>query len=120
MKKPIRLIILIVGILLLSSSDLSSQSSNSQDSTKKLTLYELRQSVKYLTEVEYRREKDMLAQTQFKLYDSTIVNLKEQKNLLIQTNENLESIIEKIRPAFLDKAWIGGVAVAILFVFLGR
>lgn len=63
----------------------------------------------------------MLAQTQFKLYDSTIAKQKEQNQLLEQKSENYKSIIEELGSSVsflgidLDKFWVGVFASFLVF-----
>lgn len=110
-------------MLLLVLSESNFQSLAQQDSTKILSLTELKQTAQLLTELEKKRSQMELMQYRLELSEVVINNLKLNEQLYEAKIENLETYAEEVKTAWYDRFWIGslltGVAVTTIY-FLAR
>jgi len=74
-----------------------------------VSLIELRNISDYLKEVEYRRAKDALNQSQIQTYQSLVIDFNDKEKLYLQKIENLEKEVKLISPPFWDRFYIGAI-----------
>jgi len=88
-----------------------------QDSTK-FQKIELKQISKLLTETSYRRDKDSDMKRQLDYYGRLVSTLEYKDSLNNIIKNNLNKMIENVKPQFWDRFWIGAVVSSILFLLI--
>lgn len=109
-------------MLLLLSSGINFPILAQQDSSK-LSLSELKLTAQLLTELQFRREQEDLFNQKEKLYSGIIQNFQSNEKLYTSKIDNLELVIEEVKPEWYDHFWIGaavaGIVVSSIY-FLAR
>ncbi len=116
--RPMHLVRLILILCLLCISALSSQNLGLQDSTRALSVNELRHVSQLLTELQYRRVKDSLQVLQASNYEKIIAGC-EAKDAIHRERENiLLNQISELQPHWYNSAWwpVAAGALTILLI----
>jgi hypothetical protein len=94
-----------------------------QQDSSNLSLSELKLTAQLLTELQYRRDQEDIFNQKEKLYSGIIQNFQSNEKLYDSKIENLELMIEEVKPGWYDHFWVGatvaGIVVSSIY-FLAR